>query len=505
MSEVKLRISKRGPFQLELKLEYPIARSKKHESNLYDFNGYFFIPSQLGINHSTYSTSDFYEDYFSYTRFGILDFSLDDLLSHHIRTNPLWRIDSIVTTYFDGIPYREGLLYELKTFYNIFRDQMKILKSEFRKLKHKVDEEDYHPYELFSSYNEKIQKIFDSFHQYKEFFYDERHDEELKWSYRWVDEGIYIDYEKLLWSVYDTALIGQDESLINLCVEELKKNIDYRNSQDYLHFTYKYNNKKNEAFIFREHSIRKWAELNLHMTRTDSRSPKQVSFLLISLSTGIAMFIFLVLTLLIVNKFTHQPFMWILSGVIVYVLRDQIKDNLKEYSKKMSPLFVSDREQYLIDPKNNKRSGVSREWVSFVDFKKIPQEVRSLRERDKNKLDKYLLSENILHFRKRTLFKSRRLTHNHPRLPSVTDILRFDLRRCFHKMDTAVEDLFVLNEEQRLQRVQAQRVYHIGLVVSIAEKRSGLKRPIEQQYRFRVVASEEEILRIERVRENKLT
>lgn len=217
------------------------------------------------------------------------------------------------------------------------------------------------------------------------------------------------------------------------------------------------------------------------------------------------MFIFLVLTLLIVNKFTHQPFMWILSGVIVYVLRDQIKDNLKEYSKKMSPLFVSDREQYLIDPKNNKRSGVSREWVSFVDFKKIPQEVRSLRERDKNKLDKYLLSENILHFRKRTLFKSRRLTHNHPRLPSVTDILRFDLRRCFHKMDTAVEDLFVLNEEQRLQRVQAQRVYHIGLVVSIAEKRSGLKRPIEQQYRFRVVASEEEILRIERVRENKLT
>ena len=501
MGEVKVKIARRGPFQVELKLEYPIARKKKIDTNTYDFTGYFFIPSQLGINSSTYSSEDFFEDYFSYTRFSILDFSLDDLLNHHIKTNPLWRIDSLISDYhFEKPQNREAIIYELKTFYNIFHDRMDILKSEFRKLKHKVDEEDYHPIEIFQNYRDKIGKVFDEFHKYHDFFYDDRQDEELRWSYRWVDEGVYLDYEKWLWYVYDTALIGREDELVEICAAEIRANIDYRKEQEYLHYTYKYNNKKNESFIFREHSIRKWAELNLHMSRTDSRNPKQVSLLLISISTGIAMFIFLLLTLLIVNKFMNQPALWILSGVLAYVLRDQIKDNLKEYSKKMSPIFAADREQYLIDPKSRKRSGFSREWMSFTRMDRLPVPIKELRERDKNKLDKYLLSENIVRFEKRTIFKSRRLTQNHPRLPSVTDILRFDLRRCFHKMDTAVEDLCVLNEENRLETVQAQRVYHIGLILSITEKDSGTKTPVYSDYRYRIVASGDEILRIERVK-----
>lgn len=501
MAEVKVKIAKRGPFQVELKLTYPIARKKKVETNTYDFTGYFFIPSQLGINPSTYSSEDFFDDYFSYTRFGILDFSIDDLLNHHIKTNPLWRIDSLVSSYqFEKPQNKESIIYELKTFYNIFHDRMDILKSEFRKLKHKVDEEDYHPIEIFNGYRDKVAKVFAEFHKYREFFYNDRQDEELRWSYRWVDEGIYLDYEKLLWYVYDTALIGREEELVSLCAAEIRQNIEYRKEQEYLHYTYKYNNKKNESFIFREHSIRKWAELNLHMSRTESHNPKQVSLLLISISTGIAMFIFLLLTLLIVNKFMNQPALWILSGVLAYVLRDQIKDNLKEYSKKMSPIFAADREQHLIDPKSRKRSGFSREWMSFTQMDRLPAPIKELRERDKNKLDKYLLSENIIRFEKRTRFRSRRLTQNHPRLPSVTDILRFDLRRCFYKMDTAVEDLFVLNDDNRLETVQAKRVYHIGLIFSITEKESGMKQPVYNDYRFRIVASGEEILRIERVK-----
>ena len=501
MGEVKVRVAKRGPFQIELKIDYPIARKKKIETNTYDVTAYFFVPSQLGINPSTYSSEDFFDDYFSYTRFTILDFSLDDLLSHHIKTNPLWRLESLIDGYREGkTGNKEAIIYELKTFCNIFRDRMEILKSEFRKLKHKIDEEDYHPAEIFTAYREKIEAVFGAFRKHRDFFYVGADDEELLWSYRWVDEGVSLDFENLLWYVYDTALIGHEEELAALCTEAIKKNIGYRKEQEYLHYTYKYNNKKNEAFIFREHSIRKWSELNLHMSRTNSRNPKQISFALISISTAIAMFIFLLITLLIVNKFTNQPALWILSGVLAYVLRDQIKDNLKEYSKKISPIFAADREQHLIDPKNRKRSGFTREWVSFTSMNKLPPQVKDLRERDKNKLDKYLLSEDILRFQKKTSFKSRRLTQNHPRLPSVTDILRFDLRRCFYKMDSAVEELFVLNDEDRLESVQAGRVYHIGLILCVGEKDSGMKSPVYNDYRFRVVASGEGIVRIERVK-----
>lgn len=501
MGEVKVKVAKRGSFQVELKIDYPIARKKKIETNTYDVTAYFFVPSQLGINSSTYSAEDFFDDYFSYTRFTILDFSLDDLLNHHIKTNPLWRLESLIDGYGEGkIGNKESIIYELKTFCNIFRDRMEILKSEFRKLKHKIDEDDYHPVEIFVSYREKIEAVFGYFRKYRSFFYGEAADEELLWSYRWVDEGVSLDFENLLWYVYDTALIGHEEELAVLCTEAIKKNISYRKEQEYLHYTYKYNNKKNEAFIFREHSIRKWSELNLHMTRTNSRNPKQISFVLISVSTGIAMFIFLLLSMLIVNKFSNQPILWLLSGVLAYVLRDQIKDNLKEYSKKISPVFTADREQHLIDPKSRKRSGFTREWVSFVSFKKIPAAIKDLRERGKNKLDKYLLSEDILCFQKKTSFKSRRLTQNHPRLPSVTDILRFDLRRCFYKMDSAVEELFVLNDEDRLESVPAGRVYHIGLILHINEKASGMKAVGCRDERFRIVASREGIVRIERVR-----
>lgn len=500
MGGVKVKIAKRGPFQLELKLTYPIARKKKIETNMYDFTGYFFIPSQLGINPSTYSSEDFFDDYFSYTRFSVFDFSLDDLLNHRIKTNPLWRIDTLINCEPIEKQERESIIYELKTFYNVFHNRMDDIKSEFRKLKHKVDEEDYHPIEIFNTYREKIANIFTEFRRYKDFFSDESRDEELRWSFRWVDEGICLDYEKLLWYVYDTAQIGREEELVKICADEIAANIAYRKSQEYLHYTYKYNNKKNESFIFREHSIRKWAEINLHMSRTDSHNPKQVSLLLISVSTAIAMFIFLLVTLLVVNKFMNQPVLWILSGVLAYVLRDQIKDNLKDYSKNLSPMFAADREQYLIDPKNRKRSGFSREWMSFVRKGRLPASIKELRERDKNKLDKHLLSENIIRFEKKTTFKSRRLTRNHPRLPSITDILRFDLRRCFYKMDTAVEDLFVLNEENCLETVQAKRVYHIGFIFTISEKQTGMKEAVCNDYRFRIVASGDEILRIERVK-----
>ena len=158
MGEVKVKVAKRGSFQVELKIDYPIARKKKIETNTYDVTAYFFVPSQLGINSSTYSAEDFFDDYFSYTRFTILDFSLDDLLNHHIKTNPLWRLESLIDGYGEGkIGNKESIIYELKTFCNIFRDRMEILKSEFRKLKHKIDEDDYHPVEIFVSYREKIE------------------------------------------------------------------------------------------------------------------------------------------------------------------------------------------------------------------------------------------------------------------------------------------------------------------------------------------------------------
>ena len=67
-------------------------------------------------------------------------------------------------------------------------------------------------------------------------------------------------------------------------------------------------------------------------------------------------------------------------------------------------------------------------------------------------------------------------------------------------MDSAVEELFVLNDEDRLESVQAGRVYHIGLILHINEKASGMKAVGCRDERFRIVASREGIVRIERVR-----
>ena len=44
MGEVKVKVAKRGSFQVELKIDYPIARKKKIETNTYDVTAYFFVP-----------------------------------------------------------------------------------------------------------------------------------------------------------------------------------------------------------------------------------------------------------------------------------------------------------------------------------------------------------------------------------------------------------------------------------------------------------------------------
>ena len=195
------------------------------------------------------------------------------------------------------------------------------------------------------------------------------------------------------------------------------------------------------------------------------------------------------------QHFASNSIPWAVIIIVAYIVKDRIKELLRNGLIAFLPRVVADQINDLVDPASNTKVGFTRARVRFCSSHEVPDVVQQLRNLKENAITGMIPAEEVIHFSKYVRIDSQRFMKNHRRLEALADIMRLKLDAWLQNMDDPVNDLWRLAGKQ-LEKIPARRVYHMTLIVGLAEK--GID-ATPSYFRYRLVLTREGIVRIEEV------
>ncbi len=191
-----------------------------------------------------------------------------------------------------------------------------------------------------------------------------------------------------------------------------------------------------------------------------------------------------------------QGMFLIALGVAVYVLRDRMKDWLRNFLSEKARKYLPDSEQQLWA--NNKKLGFVKEWFRTYSKKKLPKEVVDLRRRASASDMETRLSEDVFHYHK---------VQSLMQMPAVmesgngTKALHENIRICFDRflknMDDPFKEVMELDTWGRLKQSRSHRVYHFYLISRT--KFSTVAGKSVHEISYRIVLDKSGIVRLEEI------
>lgn len=438
----------------------------------YDIDLWFFIPSNL--NQSNYTTDDFFKDFLSYTRYSAPNLTLNSLIDFHNDKNPLARLKNSS----HSPKCYSRVEYELKTLLNTLKmsSLQTITTLKAMKLYSKYEAERNLKIQC-GRFTEILDTLVDIYNNTPADYHS---------IYLLALEGVSLRIENTLYKIYDDFKESR-----KLIVDEIRKQRAFRKSMNFISIASD-NDKQNNELIYREHLIKKWSESIMYINLEKSKTQKGLSHVFLGSAAAIAMLFAGIITLVFAKWVGQESVIWFLIALLAYSLKDRIKDVLKSiFIKRMRNLF-SDRVKDVVTPIRKRKCGKSKERVSFPDFTEIEKKVQDLRFSYKDDLSIKQYQEDIIHYNKSVSIKTPILYKNHTRLFGIKEIMRFDFRRWFHKMDRRTEKCFI-PENDVLKQVKGEREYHFTVIIRV---RSNKESTLE---RFRVVANNQKIRSVVKV------
>lgn len=463
-------LKRHGSKQVEFSGYFEI--SKESPKALYEIDIWVFIPASL--NNNSYSKNEFFDDFNSYTRYNAPNLTLNSLNDYFNSKNPLTRLQNI--------PHTEEnfklIEYELKTLLNTLKV------SSIQALATLEAMTKFSNFEAVRNAEIQINRLENILKKLQEIFKESP--PIFSTIYNLSLEGISLRIEKCLYIIY--KLFPEKKTFI---ISKINSQRSFREKMGFKSITTEDEN-LNSQVIYREHLIKKWSESIMYITMEESKTQGGIGHIFLGSAAAIAMLIAGMITLISAHWLGQDTIYWFLTALLAYSLKDRIKDILKTiFLKKMSTLF-SDRVNDIVTPINKRRCGKSRESVLFPPFNDIASKVQTLRFNDKHDLDIKKYQEDIIHYKKSVIIKTKTLYKNHSRLFGIKEIMRFDFRRWFHKMDRKTEKCYI-PQEGVLVPVKGDREYHFTLIIQItADKKITLER-------YRVIANSHRIRMIKKI------
>lgn len=449
---------------------FEISTEKQVEE--YDIDIWFFIPSHL--NTKKYTTDTFFMDFSTYTRYSAPNLTLNSLIDSQNEKNPLARLQNSkhIKSQYSQIEY------ELKTLLNTLKmtsiQTIATLKAMKRYSKYEAERNLEVQMTRFNDILETLKNLYSS--SPKEF-----HN-----IYLLALEGVSLRIENTLYKLYKFC-----DNSRNKILSEIERQRKFRSSMDFVSIASE-DRMENNELIYREHLIKKWSESIMYINMEKSKTQKGLSHIFLGSAAALAMLFAGIITLISAKWVGQESIIWFLTALLAYSLKDRIKDVLKSiFLKRMTNLF-SDRVKDIVTPIRKRKCGKSKERVTFPNFSDIEKEVRKLRFYFKDDLSIKQYQEDIIHYKKSVRIKTPVLYKNHTRLFGIKEIMRFDFRRWFHKMDRKTEKCYIPKDDELIP-VKGERVYHFTLIIRV---RSNKESTLE---RFRVVANNQKITEIIKV------
>lgn len=161
-----------------------------------------------------------------------------------------------------------------------------------------------------------------------------------------------------------------------------------------------------------------------------------------------------------VATLASQGLMVVGLGVILYVLRDRMKDWARHKLQEKAMVLIPDFETILVAGK--KRFGLSREWLHILPSKSVEAEVTEARHTDAVVERSLRLPEDVLYLRRVFFLDAGFDAADQTR--SLHENVRLNLDRHLKFMDDPFKDLTDLEADGRFVLSRSHRVYHFHMV-----------------------------------------
>lgn len=455
MIEIQTKIH--DQFSIEFKVGFSGTEGVKEDH--FDVNSWIFIPNGLDINEQTYSKDRFYTDMKSNVRLITPAFTLRQMLEGeeapiaHVKK----ALEALLAEH--GQERLDEFEFQLKLFASIFKSS---IRNASAKIMAHVDAPN--TLERCLAYVDDVSRVLREFRGLRDKIGPD-HEETLT-KFGFADEFIShqtdIRTMKVIKAIHRSDrqdLKDAYEALADVIASEKA----YKTARGYSH-TVLGDKVNNRRLLYRHSLLKKYIESALFLkvnTTQDGKAVKQVSF---SLAAGLAMMVYLLVTMPFQKYLGNYPSLIFFILVLFYILKDRIKELTRWlFAYQLKDKYYDNKTVVSI---KNRQVGWLKEGMDFITDEKVPEEVLKLRDRNKLEADNKLLEEKIILYRKRVEIDNAVLRNQYDyEFKGINDIIRYHINYLTKKMDNPESAIDCLDEQRQLQTVKAERVYALHFVM----------------------------------------
>ncbi|UYP48684.1 hypothetical protein NEF87_004969 [Candidatus Lokiarchaeum ossiferum] len=490
-------VEKHDLYNFEAKMDYQLQNIPV---NRYELGLYFFIPRSLQINPTNYSRETFYTDLNNYMRFKTPQIALSGLMNEKNERSPFTKINAHLENITNGSknPHNyKKIVDELKVLgcvVNVcIRDQIQYFIENPESLHN--EEEDYHHLMAFL---DQIELLQEKMKKYAQEFILVQIPGNLQEAFRFSDIYISSQIEKHILTAIKKFQSQPrfDETCKPLALRLVSNEKKHRELIDNSLEISK--DSSNEKYSYWNGILKKFIQSILYLDiRPRDKKSKALSALY-SFAAGIAMFFSILLGFLIVDHYEQKPYAYISALIIVYILKDKLKDSIRNASTRIIAKVFPDRRFEVHDGFTDNKIGTTKETVRFLEWGQIPAEIVNIREAtNKTTLERTGKPEIILRYVKNVMLKTKSIQEYHSRHGDINDIIRFNIRHFLQYADDSVQNENIWDEDsQKIISVPCSKVYHINVIFKIRSFTKSDKEGAVYYKKVRVILDQNGIKRI---------
>ena len=491
----------RDDLQFELKSEFFPVESLKKNRHTQEF--FLFIPKALGVDSTTYPKEQFFRDQTNLIRFKTPQFSFKELLNSANDCSPLSRLRLLMENRTEKS--EPEIQEELKLLGNIVRSLIRDSVKELVIALYQVPEtrtfDDFN--HLVISFIRELELFRSTYAKLEENLPSEEDGGVLREHFFYVDEFISnaVNYyltgllEKVRNHGFD-EIKPSDDALCDLLVVEGKIQQERRSR----HAVAEEEDEEQKEFIlYRRGLLNKFVLDTLLLSVDREAVMTRHANLIGSLAAALAMLFYLLLFIWQGELFVINSAPFVIITVLLYVVKDRIKEGLKVLYSQKALRWFSDYRTEIRSPSSEKTIGCLKEWFSFVREADLPREVRYVRNKEfHTELQMFKRPESVVYYKKQlTLYAD---GDQHRRRCELNNIFRFNIHRFLEKASNARGYYRAVDPDTRqISGYWLPKVYHLNIIMRNTMMTEEGKKKVEMK-KFRLVLDKHGIKRVERVK-----
>jgi len=461
---MEYQLERHDRFNFEAKTDYSLDLDRRYNRYLLSF--YFFIPKSLKISKNVYSKADFYTDMFSYIRFKIPRFTFEELLDEGNLRSPLTSVGKLLADSSERAiePHEtRRMIYELRLLGTVLKAQ---LKAEALHVMRSLKQSSFEDVDRLMK---EIEAIDARILGFADVLTSERTPRELLETYLFAADFASLNMQTCLTSVLKVcgktggkAAKERMKRLVTM-IEAHQKRRSARGSP-----LFRKVDSSNEEFTYWEGILKKYFQGVLYLDILDKNPQRNALHIFYAFAAGIAMFLSLVLGLWIAGIFTDQQSIGFVAALVAaYMVKDRVKDLMREYSNRIIRKFLPDRRFSILDSLTSTPIGMMKDTVRFVNPKDVPQEILERRiKTNQTLIETQGKPEEVLVYEKEVSLDTKKIGRIHVRHRDISDIMRFNVKRFIQYADDPYRIQEVWHAQSRkIRKVKCAKVYHLNLVV----------------------------------------